>query len=92
MDRLTRLQRLNLDGNDLRCIPSPVFSMRGLKVLRVCDNLLDELPVEIILLTNLKEFYAKENRIRNISQHLDEFIRRLLVFQIDLDKIEGACE
>ncbi|XP_064638734.1 leucine-rich repeat-containing protein 63-like isoform X2 [Lineus longissimus] len=45
---------LNLSFNDLRCVPSELFDMQQLEVLKLRDNPIRDIPMQIVLLKNLR--------------------------------------
>ncbi len=60
-----------LAGSPISSIPSEVFSLEHLKILKISSQKIHELPTEISRLKNLEKLYVFDNPIGEIPEWLD---------------------
>ena len=68
--RLTQLEELHFDCNNLTSLPSSIGAIKNLKVLNLADNLLGGLPSELSELTELRILNCKNNKIGTIPDSI----------------------
>lgn len=61
--RLTQLEELHLDNNNISSLPPSIVGWKDLKVLTLADNLIISLPDEASELTELKHLNLKNNKL-----------------------------
>jgi CCR4-NOT transcription complex subunit 6 len=69
------LEKLYLNHNKLKVLPSAIGQLRKLTHLDLSGNDLNELPEEIGMLTNLKKLYLFDNNIRTLPYELGYLYR-----------------
>lgn len=79
-ERLTRLDTLRLEHNQLLSLPSSIGSFTSLLRLYVHDNKMERLPDEIVNLTQLQELDVGRNKLIDVPQALDD-LKRLPTLQ-----------
>jgi hypothetical protein len=55
------ISELNLEGNFLNFLPPEIEQLKELTLFIVCKNQIEKLPVELIKLSKLKDFYITDN-------------------------------
>ncbi|BEI79575.1 hypothetical protein CcaverHIS002_0101040 [Cutaneotrichosporon cavernicola] len=84
--KLNRLRYLNLKGNDLTAVPSPLLELASLEILDLSKNQITALPERPGRLAHLKVLSLSHNKISILPTYLAEF-RYLKVFKVDHNPI-----
>ncbi|CAM1325269.1 Uncharacterised protein g8899 [Pycnogonum litorale] len=64
------LEELNLDANQIRDLPRPLFHCHGLKKLSLNDNEIESLPPAIASLINLEELDISKNSVLEFPDNI----------------------
>ena len=70
IQKLNRLQWLDLDGNNLTELPAEISDLKELMVLKVSNNQLVGLPTSIQKLNSLRELYMDGNNLTELPAEI----------------------
>ena len=96
IQRLTKLEKLDLDGNKLTELPAEISDFRELRELSMSNNQLVGLPTSIQRLTKLKKLYLNGNKLTELPAEISDFreLRELSVIRnpLTVDAIRRALK
>ena len=82
IQRLTKLERLDLDGNKLTELPTEIGDLRELRWLWVSNNQLVGLPTSIQRLTKLETLHLDGNKLTELPAEIGD-LRKLIWLIVD---------
>ena len=81
IQRQTKLEKLDLDGNKLTELPAEISDLRELRVLSVNNNQLVGLPTNIQRLTKLEKLYLYGNKLTELPAEIGD-LRKLKMLSV----------
>lgn len=82
--RLTSLQHLSVDYNQLTELPVEICALLRLEEFRAASNQLTSLPLEFGFLVNLEKLYLQKNKIRELPEvKLNSFVENISIKTTD---------
>lgn len=66
--RLSSLQFLSVDDNELERVPMELCACSQLAQLHLANNKLENLPLEFGFLTNLEKLYLQKNKLKELPE------------------------
>lgn len=70
LSKLTRLEELGLEDNQLQNIPGIFIKLKLLKVLNLTSNKFHQIPSVVYQLPKLEELYMYDNQLKNLSDNI----------------------
>ena len=80
------MESLNLCHNRLPVMPSSLFTLANLRILRLTDNIIQAVPADIGKLTLLTELHLCNNKIRQVASEIG-LLKQLRVLMIRNNEI-----
>jgi Leucine-rich repeat (LRR) protein len=68
------IEKLNVNGNSLTCLPKKIGQLVSLKILQCGGNKLTSLPCGIGQLVNLKELYISDNQLTSLPSEIGNLV------------------
>ncbi|MFX0076113.1 MAG: leucine-rich repeat domain-containing protein [Candidatus Hermodarchaeota archaeon] len=91
LDRLTELEELYLNNNQLDDLPRWIGDLSNLKILNIGKNRFKELPIEIMKLKNLQQFYLRYNDLEELPETLGN-LNTLTTLHLDSNELTSLPE
>ncbi|OWZ16164.1 hypothetical protein PHMEG_00010082 [Phytophthora megakarya] len=82
LERVPRLQLLDLSANQLRDLPDAVFALKSLKTLHIQQNRLNTLSTDVEQLTQLKMLDVSHNQLKTLPVQQLETLTKLETLRV----------
>ena len=84
--KLTNLEVLHLNHNQIKKIPKQINQLKKLKSLKISYNQLNTIPRELFALSQLENLHLSHNRIKQVTYDLNKLIhlKELYLFGNDI--------
>ena len=81
------LKVLSIGQNKIKKLPNEFAQLKSLEIIRFDNNGMEEFPLMLVKLNNLREIYANSNAIKIIPKEIGN-LRKLKIFRMDYNKLE----
>ncbi|EEY54845.1 uncharacterized protein PITG_08406 [Phytophthora infestans T30-4] len=82
LERVPRLQRLDLSNNQLRDLPDAVYALQSLETLDLQQNRLTSLPTDVHKLTQLETLDIRHNKLETLPVQQLETLTKLQTLRV----------